>query len=107
MWSVCDPPDRGYSVEVWDLIVVYAENCRKKEVGDKQLTPFLLSHVDSTLPLRPGGDGFDSLNFAASASACIPELSVEPPLLPGSLSLSEAAELKANSDDQLDEGHHS
>lgn len=37
----------------------------------------------------------------------IPELSVEPPLLPGSLSLSEAAELKANSDDQLDEGHHS
>lgn len=106
MWSVCGLPDRGYSGEVWHLIVVYAENCRKK-VGDEQLTPFLLSHVDSTLPFRPGGDAFYSLNFAASVSPFIPQLSVEPPLLPGSLSLSEAAELKANSDDQLDEGHHS
>lgn len=38
---------------------------------------------------------------------CVPELPVETPLLPGSLSLSEVAELQTHSDEQLEEGHDS
>ena len=34
----------------------------------------------------------------------VPELPVEPPLLPGSLSLFEVVELQAHGDEQLDEG---
>lgn len=35
----------------------------------------------------------------------VPEVPVELPLLPGSLSLSEVVELQTNSDEQLEEGH--
>lgn len=37
----------------------------------------------------------------------VPEVPVELPLLPGSLSLSEVVELQTNSDEQLEEGHGS
>lgn len=37
----------------------------------------------------------------------VPELPVETPLLPGSLSLSEVVELQTHSDEQLEEGHDS
>lgn len=47
----------------------------------------------------------DSLHRAVSGPGSVPEVPVELPLLPGSLSLSEVVELKTNSDEQLEEGH--